>query len=212
MARITTLVLALVALLAAGCGGDDDDNGDSAAPATQTQAQTAPAETTPGGGDDADTGPDRGTPGSRGGSADENGGLTRAEFIERADRICGAVRREIGDNGAKITRLAISAARGKTDPKVYYRDSAKLTEASAEAAGGAVDRLEALPRPTSRRDALERYLAAARDQVEYLADQAEALAQRDQAQIAKLNQVTARTGKRVRAAAHQYGFEVCGGG
>lgn len=208
---VAVRALVLLALVLAGCGGDDDGNGAADASPSASQEQTTAGEADASGEGSAageEAGGSTGGDGSTGDDAD----LTRAQYITRADQICTQVRRELADGGERVAALARRAAQGKVDPETYYRESARLTEASADAAGDAVDELEALPRPDSRRDALERYLVATRQQVEYLADQADALADRDQAQIAKLNAVTARTGERVRAAARDYGFKVCGGG
>jgi hypothetical protein len=208
------LVLALIALLAVGCGGDDDDGADSG-----TTAQTAQTETTPGGsattgGEDADStnqGDDEQGGGGKNGAQGAEGALGRAAFIRRADKICAAARTELAEKGQGIAALARRAQIGKLEPDDYFRMSAKLTAESAAAGDRAVDQLEELPRPESRRDALERYLTATRDQVDYLFEQAQATRDGDQQEIARLNAVTTRTSRRVRAAATEYGFKVCGG-
>jgi hypothetical protein len=208
------LVLALAALIAAGCGGDDDDDGgDSASSTSVVQTETAQTETSPGGSDTTGEQDDSVSGGDDGnGSQSGDGSLTRAAFIRRADKICGEVRPELATNGQKIAALARRAQTGKLKPDDYFRMSAELVEESAKAADGAVDQLEDLPRPEDGRAALERYLAATRDQVDYLYDQAEATRDGDQQEAARLNAVSNRTSARVRAAAGDYGFRVCGGG
>src|SRR5688572_10147447 len=177
------LVLALAALIAAGCGGDDDDAGESGTTPTAVQP-----ETTPGGTDTTGDGDDTGGTDDDGDDAKDAGGsLTRAAFIRRADAICADVRPVLAERGQEIAALARQAQTGKLKPDEYFERSAKLIEESAQAADGAVSELEDLPRPEARREALERYLAATRDQVDYLMDQAQATRDGDQQEAARMN-------------------------
>ena len=200
------LVLALAALIAAGCGGDDDDAGESGTSPTAVQTETTPGDTDTTG-DDSKPADDDGDGGQGGG-----GSLTRAAFIRRADAICAEVRPVLAEKGQAVAALARRAQAGELKPDEYFEKSAKLVEESARAADGAVSELEDLPRPEARREALERYLAATRDQVDYLMDQAEATRDGDQQEAARLNAVSNRTSQRVSSAASDYGFKVCGGG
>ena len=203
------LVLALAALIAAGCGGDDDDDaGESGTTPSAVQTETTSGDTdTTGDGDDTGGADDDGDD-----AKDAGGSLTRAAFIRRADAICADVRPVLAEKGQEIAALARQAQTGKLKPDEYFEKSAKLVEESAQAADGAVSELEDLPRPEARREALERYLAATRDQVDYLMDQAEATRDGDQQEAARLNAVSNRTSQRVSSAASDYGFKVCGGG
>ena len=203
------LVLAVGALIAAGCGGDDDDDGGEAGTTpSATQVETTPGDTDTTGGEDS-TGDDSG---GGYGQDDSGGSLTRAAFIRRADTICAEVRPVLAEKGQEIAALARRAQTGDLKPDDYFAQSADLVEESAQAADGAVDQLEDLPRPEARREALERYLAATRDQVKYLMDQAVATRDGDQQEAARLNAVSNRTSQRVEKAATEYGFKVCGGG
>jgi hypothetical protein len=211
----TILVLALTALIAAGCGGDDDDDGGESG----TTPSTVQTETTPGGADttsdDEDSANDEGSSSPDDEGDDPEGGdgsLTRAAFIRRADALCAEVRPVLAEKGQEIAALARRAQTGKLKPDEYFEKSAKLIEDSAQAADGAVSQLEDLPRPKARRGTLERYLTATRNQVDYLLEQSEATRDGDQQEIARLNAVSNRTSQRVRDAATAYGFKVCGGG
>jgi hypothetical protein len=211
------LVLALAALIAAGCGGDDDDDGGEAGTtATPTQAETTPGATETTGGDSTTSSEDstkgKGDDDADDAQDDDGGSLTRAAFIRRADKICGEVRPELAAKGQEIAALARRAQAGELKPDEYFEKAADLVEDSYRAADAAVDQLEDLPRPEERREALDRYLAATRDQVDYLQDQAEVTRDGDQQEASRLNAVSNRTDQRVRAAAAAYGFKVCGGG
>ena len=140
----------------------------------------------------------------------DSGGAQQNAYIEQADRICGEARVKLAETGRKIAALARETEQGKLEPEAYFRQSAKLIEESARTGNEVVEGLEALPPPESDAEALERYLAATRDQLKYLSDQAEATARGAQAEIGELNAESNRNFARAQAAARDFGFKVCG--
>ena len=202
MLRLATIALALIALIAAGCGDDDEDPAQTTTSPAQTESTGSPTDTKTTAGE------------SDPGQTDDGGGgegtIARAEFIRRADKVCAGARAQIVQNGQQIGEALRDASKGKTAAAEYFRAAARLTGLSAEAADDAIAQLEALPDPDSRKDALDRYLAGTRAQAANLHGQAEALKKRDQAAVARLNQKATKTSAQLAAASKDFGFQVCG--
>jgi hypothetical protein len=216
MARIAYIVLLALALGLGACGGDDEQDGsggssgNSAAPADGTSGRAQSDETTTATGADGD--PDSDAGGSDGGgSAEGEQPPTRADYVKRADAICSRARHEIGERGDQVAELVQQAQKRKITAQEYYRRTSSLTARSAEIARDAVGELKALPKPDSRREALQRYLDASAEQAQTLGKQAQAQGRGDGDVVGRLNAQLQRTGARTRAAATEFGFHSCGG-
>ena len=207
-------ILAAVLVLLAGCGGDDDGSSQDPAPApAETVAGEGPDRSAPESdaapGDTTAAGPPRAMDDD---SAGEPEAVSRTEYIREADRICADVRKDLGAEGRKLQDVLQKLAARKIGKREYYRLSGDLTERFAELVRAAVDRIERLPRPKERRDALDDYLAATRAQSRLFAEQAEVQRRGDVQASAEVNRRLARAAARTRAAARRFGFRTCGGG
>jgi hypothetical protein len=206
-----TLVALVLALALAACGGDDDDGGDTTSgsvPTTTEEARTATEETETAAEDD---GEERGDDESND-ERSEPRAPSLAEYVRSADRICRDARSAIVRRSAEYRKVTIAVARGKIKPQEYYRRGGKLTEQTGEIALRAVADLKELPRPRSRREAVEAYLASAATQATTLTEQGEALQHGRNKAVTKLNRRAAQASQETRRAAQRVGFRVCGGG
>ena len=198
--RTRLVALAVLAVALVGCGGEDDEGDHDPGRRVGTVGTQAHAdsETVDARSPDADGDVDAGT-------------IAREEYIERADRICREVQARLGGGGAEIRRLVRALARDEIGRREYYRRTAAITADAAQIARRALARLKNLPRPRSRRAALDEYLDLAADVPRLLAAQA-ALQRKGQVrQVAELTRELASGGARRRAAARRFGFVRCGG-
>jgi hypothetical protein len=190
MLRLATFAFMLAALTGAGCGDDEDDSGQPApsqgesTTTTETAAQREPKT--------------------------DDGTISKSEYNARADPICRAARAELAGNGREIADAQRDASEGKITPSEYFEEAARLEGESAKAGAEAAAELQALPSPSSGQEALDRYLAGVQLQADNLKKQAEALGQRDQAEVARLNQKATLTSARLAEASKEFGFHVCG--
>jgi hypothetical protein len=206
MPRLAAVLLTAFAVAAAGCGGDDDSDERAMSSGSQAQPDSvgmsgdhAETSTT------ADEDKANGDGGSGGGDA-----IPKSEYIAKADPICRDAREEIGRNGQEIAEAVHDAQQSKISPAEYFKEAARLTGESAKAAEVAIAKLEDITPPASGQDALQRYLAGTHLQADNLAKQADALAKRDQAEVARLNRKSVQTSAGVAKASHEFGFHVCG--
>jgi hypothetical protein len=101
-------------------------------------------------------------------------------------------------------------ARGKIGRREYFRRGGELNERSGRIAQRAVAQLKDLPRPTSRRAAVETYLDGAAKQAAILTAQGRALRRGRVKEVGVLNGRITQVHLRTRSAARRVGFRVCG--
>jgi hypothetical protein len=213
--RVAALTCIVAALAIGGCGGDDEnDDSASSAPTPSDTSRSAAPQGSSGSSDTTaadDTATSTSTSTEQPPPADEDG-ISRTEYRDRADRICRQAQLDIARRSAQYRDLGKALAHGKIKRPEYLRRSGELTEQSGEIAQSAVADLKELPRPASRRDAIEAYLRATTTQAAILTEQGRALQQGRIKDLAELNRRLARVGQGTRTAARRIGFRVCGGG
>ena len=221
MTRFGALTFALalaLALALAACGDDENDHAVGVAqPGTVDDAQTVPEE-----GDTTSTpeaeigGEDEGNEEApaRGGEEQDSPSEapSRAEYIRSADRICRTAQLAIARQSAEYRSVTTAFAQGKIGRREYYRRAGGLTEESGEIAMDAVADLKELPRPSSRREAIEAYLQGATTQSELLTAQGRALQRGNTKEVGKLDPRVGQANAKTRSAAGRVGFRICGGG
>jgi hypothetical protein len=193
--RLAALALVFAVLALAGCGGDDDG----------AQPQGGAVSTDAGGGDGPGESP-------ADGAGSEAPTQSRQDYIRAGDRICVEARRGLQAAGREFQDLLRDFASKQIDKSEYYRRGADLTAKFAAVARRAIDKLEALPKPTRRRAAFDRYVESTRMQARLLAEQADAQRKGDLQTVAKLNRQVARASQASRGAARRFGFKRCGNG
>ena len=213
MIRLGVSALAVLTLALPACGDDDSGSAggsDSQAPTTD-QAQTAP-EGEEQGTTTSETDAEGGAP--DGGHEGESGQPQRpslAEYIERADRICGAAQDANRPRSEEYVELTKQLARGKVESDEYFRRAGELVEQNGEAAENAVVDLKELPTPASRRNAVEAYLAGATTQAAIFTAQGKALREGRTDEVGRLDRRMAQVREQTQDAARRVGFRVCGG-
>lgn len=123
-------------------------------------------------------------------------GLTKAEYIVQADRICTTQESTVtGIGGREIQLPAGGTAR-------FNRQFAEQREAVL------VD-LEALSPPPDEEEAIDAWLGAKREQIDLLGQGAAAIKRGDNAEVADLTKQYVDARRRDRMAAEELGMKVC---
>ena len=211
MIRVGALALAMLALALAACGDDDDNGGGSQSGAADGVETTAGDSETTSGTDAEEGAPDGGGDDGDGDGSDSKP-PSRAEYIERADRICRKAQLDIARRSAEYRDLGRALSRGSIEQQEYFQRAGALTERSGEIALRAVVDLKELSPPTSRREAIDAYLRGATTQSEILTAQGRALREGRAEEVTELNGRIAEAGQETRSAARRVGFRICGGG
>jgi hypothetical protein len=136
---------------------------------------------------------------------------TRAELIDRGNRLCRAAQKRIRPVGMQLRQIIKGVRRGRISRSEYYVRTAKLTERTTAMVTAALSQLKALGRPPGRRHALDRYIAAAERHERLSGEIATALRRRDLRRLGPLNAQWLRQTQLAHVAARAYGFKVCGG-
>jgi hypothetical protein len=129
-----------------------------------------------------------------------NSGVSKAVFIQRADRVCNAFH----EKSAKLGAEASDAA--KNDPTRV----AEILEELADAAEGTFAEFDRLDVPAGDEEVIKRYLAANRKQIDLLRRTADAFQAGDRAAASKLLVAGQKSSHSTRQIAQDYGFKVCG--
>jgi hypothetical protein len=178
--KILAVVLMGGALLLAACGGDDDSPEKAESPPARTEAQT---ET-------------------------QAGGVTRAEYIKRADRFCA-----VGNKRAKRLNGQAKAAvqRAKTPDEQFdaYIPLLRKGLAFQREQNAAFKRIEG---PAADRQIIARFHAAFDRQTALLGQMLEAAEARNGPRFRAIAQEQRRVSLTARPLARDYGFEECGSG
>ncbi len=128
---------------------------------------------------------------------------SHAQYVARADRLCAATRRRAR------TRL-LPLVRRLAQDGLSIGDAMRVNREGADAVRPTLRRVEALPRPTARREEIEAYLAAVRTTLEALDD---AVAAHERGDAAGRTRALARNrsgGAKILPAAKRAGFKQCG--
>jgi uncharacterized phage infection (PIP) family protein YhgE len=178
--RRAIVLLALALVVAAGCGGDGDDSTEvvtATDDTTEVVTATAPTETTE--------------------------PLTKAEYIEQADAICG-------DFNSQLESLNEEVQRQLTDRD--FEAAADTLSEAVEVSRSGIEQLEALPKPAGDETVLDQLDDARQQIIALLASNEDAIREEAFVRIRSLLRELQAADQRADGIATGYGFKVCGQG
>jgi Tar ligand binding domain homologue len=134
------------------------------------------------------------------GGDDDSGGVSKAEFIKKADSACASFRKKSAQLEAEANRI----------PQNDTARLATILEELADAAEETFAEFEQLDVPAGDEKVIDRYLSANRDQIDAIRRTADAFQAGDIETASKLIVSGRQAGNDTREIAQKYGFEVCG--
>ena len=183
-------LLSLVLLVAAGCGGDDDDS-------TEAVTVTIPTESAkPLSNGDGDDPIELGTA-----TTETAKPLTKTEYIEQADPICGNLNSQLESLNEEVLRQLSGRD---------FEAAADTVSEAVEVSRSGIRKLEALPKPTGDETVLDQLDEARQQIVAVLMSGEDAIRQEALVRIGSLPGKLEAADQRADGIATGYGFKVCG--
>lgn len=139
-------------------------------------------------------------------TGDDGVGLTKAQYIQRADAICQGAERE-----GRALEARFQGLRGK-DPAVVRREAPPLLAEIAAYGRRFLARLRAIPLPAEDRAAANAYFAEVQRGIARLEAYGQAIASGDSARVQAIGAEIPRGTQSARRLARAYGFRECSSG
>jgi hypothetical protein len=194
MGRASAL-LPLVLLVAAGCGGDGADS--TEALTSTTPSETAKPLTNGNGGDSTEVVP------ARTATTETAQPLTKAEYIEQADAICGSINSQLKSLTEEVQRQLTGRD---------FEAAADTVSEGVEVSRSGNEQLEALPKPAGDKTVLDQLADARQQIVAVLTSGEDAIREEAFIRIESFVRMLQAADQRADGIASRYGFKVCGQG